>query len=413
MDQRRIPGPRGRWLVGEMPEYDRDRVGWLDRSRDEYGDVVRLAPHVVVVHDAEAAYQVLAGTNRDFQLDDAVRADQIGDLRDRLPDWMRRRRWVTRAIGRHLTPAHVGRLVGLLVEELDRYAGTPDDLVGLCRKVCGRANVRFVVGDDSAELVDAAATAFDDWMTVIEAGEARVRWLPRPAARRSTRSSARLRALLTEHVDRRPAAADLLDETATEVTGRDELVDVVFTMLFSTQGLPGVTMAWLLLELAEHPVIAADMRAELADRTVADAVSGELPLTAAFVHEVLRLHPPQWLVSRTTTQPTTLAGFTVPAGQQVLVCPYLIHRDKRWWDDPDSFDPGRWLRDSRPAKAFLPFGAGPRYCPGSSLAMTQMLALAALFVSSYAVELAPGSTSAADHRGLLIPSGLRGTWHSA
>src|SRR5918997_3150657 len=104
MEERRIPGPRGRWLVGDLAAYESDRIGWLSRSRDEYGDLVRLAPHAVAVHDAEAAYEVLAGTNRDFLLDNAVRIDQLEEIHEQLPEWMRRRRWITRAIGRHLTP---------------------------------------------------------------------------------------------------------------------------------------------------------------------------------------------------------------------------------------------------------------------------------------------------------------------
>ena len=389
-----IPGPRGRWLVGELPEYERDKVGWLTRSRETYGDVVRLAPHVVVVHDAEAAYEVLAGTNRDFLLDDAMRADQLGDLAERLPHWMRRRRWVTRAVGRHLNPARADEMTELLAEELEACAGRTDDLVRLCRTVCARADVRFVLGRDE-ELIEAARVAFDDWLTVIEAGEPRVRWLPRPAARRSERSGRRLRELVTAHLARRESGDGLLDEIRTEVEDPAEQVDAAFTLLFSAQGLPGVTMAWLLIELAAHPEYVERLRAEQ-------------EFTGAFVHEVLRLHPPQWLVSRVSGQPAELAGHTVAAGQQVLICPYLIHRDKRWWDDPETFDPSRWLSGQRPSKAFMPFGAGPRYCPGSSLAMTQLDALLALFVTSYSFTLQTAGSP--DHRGLLMPAGARGSW---
>jgi unspecific monooxygenase len=298
-------------------------------------------------------------------------------------------------------------MAALLAEELDACAGRTDDLVRLCRTVCARADVRYVLGSDE-DLIEAARVAFDDWLAVIEAGEARVRWLPRPAARRSERSGRRLRALVTEHVARREPADGLLDEIRAEVPDPAEQTDAAFTLLFSAQGLPGVTMSWLLLELAAHPEHAEALRAELAGRSVAEA--GALPLTGAFVHEVLRLHPPQWLVSRVSSQPAELAGHTVPAGQQVLISPYLIHRDKRYWDDPDTFDPSRWLSGRRPAKAFMPFGAGPRYCPGSSLAMTQLVALVALFVTSYEFDLETAGTP--DHRGLLMPAGARGSWRS-
>lgn len=109
----KVPGPRGRLFVGQLPEYEADRLGWLVRTRAEFGDVVRLAPNAVVVHDLELARRVLGGTNDDYLLDSAQLAGrrQQNALRRRVPEWMRLRRLVSRACRAYLTPRGVEHLV--------------------------------------------------------------------------------------------------------------------------------------------------------------------------------------------------------------------------------------------------------------------------------------------------------------
>ncbi|MFN9811316.1 MAG: cytochrome P450, partial [Deltaproteobacteria bacterium] len=103
-------------------------------------------------------------------------------------------------------------------------------------------------------------------------------------------------------------------------------------------------------------------------------------------------YPPALIVRRETGGPITLAGRAVAAGTQVVVSPWLVHRDPRWWPRPEAFDPDRFLPETsktRPRFAYFPFGGGPRVCIGSHFAMLEAVLLFALVASRFEVELLP------------------------
>ena len=145
----------------------------------------------------------------------------------------------------------------------------------------------------------------------------------------------------------------------------------------------------------------------------ADSLAGAAPYTTAFIKEALRLYPPQWLITRTSKVPIELAGHRLPANTEVLICPYLLHRDPRWWTDPERFDPDSWLGRDQPhgRYAYLPFGAGPRVCPGSLLATVQLTALTTLLARDYRLELPPLANVRPSTDGLMLPTGVTGSWH--
>ena len=101
-----------------------------------------------------------------------------------------------------------------------------------------------------------------------------------------------------------------------------------------------------------------------------------LAYTQQVVDEALRLYPPGWLLSRRTIEPDVLGGFEVPAGTNVLLPLYLLHRHPRYWKDPERFWPERFAPEheaERPRFAYMPFAAGPRHCIGETFALYEML----------------------------------------
>ena len=135
--------------------------------------------------------------------------------------------------------------------------------------------------------------------------------------------------------------------------------------------------SWALYTLARCP----DWQAQVAEEV--RACSGEftldrLPLTRRVVQEVLRLYPPAPLVVRGASKATEFAGFRLKKGQPVLVSIYAMHRHRKHWDAPDSFDPDRFLPerfDNNPA--YLPFGSGPRMCIAAQFALAEMTVVVA------------------------------------
>jgi cytochrome P450 len=418
------------WLVGDVVAYQRDRLAWLSSSRDRYGDLVRLAPHIVVVHDAELAHEVLVCTNDLYTVDNMLGSSrrQRAKSEAHLKVWMPVRRDVWRAIADRITQLHVARAISDLEDGLRQHAGRPVDLVAACRSVLGVAIVDFCLGGQAEpdQLRTVCAAADDLFLSALRAlvnGEGRVAWSRRPAARAAMAANRRLLELLEHQVRQRLAQGapdeprDLLDgliDGAMSDEDVDHTVHVLRTIMFASHGVPGAGFSWIALLLAEHPDVAARVAAETADVDVAHAAidAGSLPFTKATIKEALRLFPPQWLLTRSTAQPVDIGGYRVAPGTEVLICPYLMHRNPRWWDDPERFDPERWLRGDKPhaRHAYIPFGAGPRICPGSLLGTVQLTVATALLARGYRLDMPRTGSIRPGTDGLMLPVGVTGRW---
>jgi cytochrome P450 len=119
-----------------------------------------------------------------------------------------------------------------------------------------------------------------------------------------------------------------------------------------------------------------------------------LPYTERVVKEAMRVYPPVWALTRTALEDFDIGGYHVPAGSPILMSQWVAHHDPRYYDEPDRFDPDRWL-DPRyktaPRFIYFPFGGGPRVCIGSSFANAE----AALVLSTIAQKFQLRLTSTA------------------
>jgi cytochrome P450 len=97
----------------------------------------------------------------------------------------------------------------------------------------------------------------------------------------------------------------------------------------------------------------------------------------------MRLYPPVWMLGRLAQEPDEIGGYRVPAGADVVISPYTLHRHPGFWDQPTRFDPERFNPDrpnDRPRYAYIPFGAGPRFCVGNNLGMMEAAFVIAMIV---------------------------------
>jgi cytochrome P450 len=160
----------------------------------------------------------------------------------------------------------------------------------------------------------------------------------------------------------------------------------VATFLLAGHETTAAALAWVWYLLDRHPEKAEKLRgelqAELGGRTPELEDVTRLSYTRGVVLESLRLFPPVWVLPRTAIRADAVCGFAVPAGTEVLISPYLIHRRPDIWPDPESFSPERFLEERalpQSSYAYLPFGAGPRACIGAHTATVgAILAIASL-----------------------------------
>ena len=189
---------------------------------------------------------------------------------------------------------------------------------------------------------------------------------------------------------RREEAAEHFDYLAMLMSARDkesgapmserELIDEVMTLIVAGHETTASGLNWTWYLLSQHPQAEARLHAEI-DAAPELAAPGlaemeALPYTQQVINEALRLYPPGWLLSRRTIEADVLGGYPVPAGANVLLPLYLLHRHPGFWKDPEAFSPERFAPEhegERPRFAYMPFAAGPRHCIGETLALYEML----------------------------------------
>jgi cytochrome P450 len=173
-----------------------------------------------------------------------------------------------------------------------------------------------------------------------------------------------------------------------------QLRDQMATMIVAGHETTALTLFWSLYLLASAPAEQERVAQEVAtiDLSVesAGAALPKLPYTRAVVNEALRLYPPAAALARVSIAADRVDGTEIPAGSLVMISPWVLHRHLRLWNEPEAFDPSRFLADKPQAHrfAYLPFGAGPRVCVGAQFALAEAGLVLAMLVQRFEFTLA-------------------------
>ncbi len=420
-----IPGPRGAALFGVMAGVWRDRLGMMSGITEDFGDAVRfkLGPKsLYFFNHPDHAKHVLADNAANYHkgiglvhakkvLGDGLLTSE-GDL------WKQQRKTINPAFRRD----RLARFAGLVAQEASgltdswrrrtRRGPTPpvdvvQEMTALTLGVLGQTLLNADLG-----AYESMGHAFDvvqdqamfEMMTLNMVPHA----VPLPRHFRFRKASRELDRIVLDIVRRREESgqtgddvlarllADLAQETDEQVRRR-RLRDELITILLAGHETTASTLSWTWYEIDRHPEVAARMREEarevLGDGLPEYADLHRLTYTTQVIQEAMRLHPPVWILPRRSLAPDEVGGYHVPAGADVLVCPYTLHRHPRFWADPDRFDPGRFATDQAATQhkyAYIPFGGGPRFCIGNNLGMMEAVFVAAMVAREFRLELQPG-----------------------
>jgi cytochrome P450 len=186
------------------------------------------------------------------------------------------------------------------------------------------------------------------------------------------------------------------DEDGGQMTAQ-QLRDEVMTLFVAGHETTAITLAWTWYLLSQHPTVEARLVSELQEVLVGRAPStAHLPhlgYTDKVLKESLRLYPPVWCIPRVALDDCDIGGYHVPAGTSLAMSPWVMHRDPRYFDYPEEFNPDRWEGDFAkrlPVFAYFPFGGGPRRCIGYSFATLEMALVLATIAQKFQLVLAPG-----------------------
>ena len=416
------PGPKGNYLVGSILDYARDPLDFMTRCSREYGDIVRLRlaglPLYLLSHPDYAEY-VLVKNNRNFMKSRYFRRElnflgqgllnSEGDL------WRRQRRLAQLAFHRRC----VGTYGEVMVSHAERMLATWRD--GEVRDIHQEmrrltlgivAEVLFGAEKDKADEIGEVLGWLDKHTNRLdEQGSAMVvRFLlgnfPTPTNLRFRKGIGRLDEIIYGLIEeRRENGKDTGDLLCMLLRFRDagggrmsdkQLRDEVITLLLAGHETTALALSWTWYLLYQHPEVEAklleELREKLGDRAPTIDDLPRLSYAEMVIKESMRLYPPAWGVSRETIKECEIGGYRVPAGTQLLIVLWAMHRDHRHFQDPEAFDPGRWegsLAKRVPRYAYLPFGAGPRICIGSSFAVTEAILLLATIAKGFQLELVP------------------------
>jgi cytochrome P450 len=212
----------------------------------------------------------------------------------------------------------------------------------------------------------------------------------------------RARSNLIEHYA--AAARDMLDMLLTAKdpeTGQglshEEVKANLLTFFLAGQETTATALTWAIYLLSQSPEwterVTAEAECELTGPL--EGLAERLPETRAVVDESLRLYPPFVGFTRTAAREDELGGCTIARGTMLIVAPYVLHRHRLLWDDPDLFDPSRFLEQA-PMKidryAYLPFGIGPRMCVGAGFALQEATIVLATIMKHFSLALVPGQS---------------------
>lgn len=227
-------------------------------------------------------------------------------------------------------------------------------------------------------------------------------WFPTPRNRQFRRDKATLDDVIYRIIRGRHESGgtheDLLGmlmEARDEETGEGmtdlQLRDEILTLFLAGHETSATSLCWALILLSQHPGemarATAEVREVLGDRLPGLEDLGRLPFLRRVIDEALRLYPPAWIIGRKALQDDVVNGFAVPKDFNLIMCTYAIQRHPDFWENPDAFDPDRFLPERIPGDrhkyAYFPFGGGPRMCIGNGFALMEMQLLLAMILQRF------------------------------
>ena len=443
----RPPGPPNRGLIGNFPLGSKDPLGLFTQWARRYGDIFYYRVflyHVYFLNHPDFIEYVLATHYRNFHKGRALQASRRifgnGLLTSEGDFWLRQRRLMQPAFHRERIASYAGAMVAAAERMIATWKdGEVRDIHRDMMRLTLEIVAQALFNIDIASETDRVSVALNTLMEMGSRGRLLLppilRLLPTPKNLRYQRAVRQLDAIVYGMIHERRARGhaisahlsgcamdnslpmheggaatncdpakgpddDLLsrllraqDEDGSRMTVR-QLRDEALTLLLAGHETTALSLTWTWYLLAQHPEVEDELWREL--RKVLNGRSAQpedlpkLPYTERVVKESMRLYPPAWAIARTAVTECEVGGYRVPAGTHLAMSPWVMHRDPRYFDQPEKFNPDRWVDASRlPRFAYFPFGGGPRICIGAPFAMMESLLILALIAQRFQIRLAP------------------------
>lgn len=416
----RPPGPENRGIVGNFPLGTRDPLGLYTQWARQYGDITyyrAFSHHIYFLNNPDFIEYVLVSNFRNFIKGDALQFNRRifgnGLLTNEGNSWLKQRHLIQPAFRRDRIDSY-GRTMVAYTDRMmaawhnGEVRDIHRDMMRLGLEIVAKALFNVEIASER----DTIAEALNTFMELGARGRLLLppilRLLPTSDNRRYRRAARQLDAVVYGLMRQRRSNQHIGDDLlyallhAQDESGRvmpdKQLRDEVMTLLLAGHETTAVSLSWTWYLLAQYPEVEEKLWSEL--REVLNGRGPEaqdlpkLTYTGRVVKEAMRLYPPAWAVVRKSLQECEIGGYRVPAGSTVMMNQWVMHRDARYYDQPDRFNPDRWLDErvkKTPKFAYFPFGGGPRTCIGASFATMEGVLVLATIAQKYQLRTAPDS----------------------
>jgi cytochrome P450 len=411
------PGPEQGFFDGVRSPIRQDPLNFMTRTAREYGDIVCLRffhIRTFLLTHPEHIEDVLVNNARKFIKGRVLRANRYlfgnGLLTSEGDFWIRQRRMMQPAFHRSRIAHYAATMTTCATSLLESWKpGQPidlhDEMMRLTLQVVGKTLFTADVEREAPQVSENLHVLLEytaDFRRLVMTPK----WLPTKQnlqAKRAVRQ-------LTEIIDRvihqqRQSSEDTGDLLSMLIHARDEdgsrmtaqqLRDETLTLLLAGHETTASALSWTWWLLAQNPRVEEKLHAELDSRlngrtpTLDDLP--QLTYTGHILSESMRLYPPAWAVARLAIEDHELAGYPVAKGTGIAAASWVVHRDPRWYEDPEQFIPERWegnLLKTIPRFAYFPFSFGPRQCIGNSFALMESHLVLATIAQQFRFRLLP------------------------
>ncbi len=416
------PTLKGHWLWGNLKDFNADPLTFIE-SAARQGDLVRIRfgpMRGAFVNHPDHVCKVLAARSKSFRKPAVVKRalnDILGEniFTSNGASWKRSRQALQPAF--HLR--HVERYTQIMQDciegELRGWrAGAVIDLEAAMTRVTMNIIVKTMfdadLGDRADELTAVFTRLFHLAYRRMKLYALLPNWLPTKSNREVKRLTALVRDLLRSYIADwragKAGEASLLNLVLGPADGAkmsdEQLINEAITIIGAGFETTAYTLVFTWLALMRNPRVAETLYAEvdtaLGGRRLRLADVKSLDYSMRAVKEALRLYPSAWGLSRSTLEPVEIAGRVLPRHSTVLVSPWTLARDPRWFPQPLRFDPDRFLPENAraiPHYAYIPFGGGGRTCLGSHFALMEAVIIIATIAQRYHLLPLPGGATGA------------------
>jgi cytochrome P450 len=395
-----------------------DPLGVYTRWARQYGDIFYyrvFSRHIYFLNHPDLIEQVLVTNYQSFIKGEALQSNRRifgkGLLTNDGDSWLQQRHLIQPAFHRDRIESYGDTMVAYTERMMAAWhdgevRDIHRDMMRLALEIVAKVLFNVEVTADT----DRIAGALNTFMELGSRGRMLLppilRLLPTADNFRYQRAARQLDDIVYGLIHRRRLDSEIADDLLsgllqTQAIGRramsdEQLRDEVMTLLLAGHETTAVSLSWTWYLLAQYPEVEkklwSELRAVLNGRSPRVQDLSRLPYTERVVKEAMRLYPPAWAIVRNSLKDCDLGGYRVPAGATVMMSQWVMHRDPRYYDQPEQFNPDRWL-EARVKGAskftYFPFGGGPRTCIGASFATMEGVLVLAAIAQSYQVRVVP------------------------